>query len=479
MHVFLQPENTNGKDGNNNEIHFLKQSDSSMKRLMNILMCCSIFMDDFYFFREPFDFYYFYIIYFVFILYYIIKTGSLAILPGWFFKYLLVLFGLSLLAGLFYGTLGFSFAKQVIGITFSSTAFYCLLKINKFDVIKIFNTYLSLAFLVALWGIIVEVVLLAGYPISDKIKTTTIGLFRAYSVMSEPYFLAVVLIPALYYLGYRFMTVPKSRFKFDSIVKLPVIFICFILTFSSAGYIALMLMAIMFLYNKNYFSISKGGIRFILLPLFMILALFLVGNLKDYLFEFQARIDDTVGLFTKGSGASISAVSEANSSTFALYSNYVIAQNSFNRNPIFGSGLGSHASNYDKMFSMYFPKDFLIRFGSFNKFDANSLFLRLMSETGLFGLISIFYFLFKFFMRKKGLRNKEFFNLNIINQGIFILIVVRLVRTGNYIGNGFFMFFFIYYYSKKIFEQKKALNYRLKKLEVHNVPPAPDVESIG
>ena len=105
-------------------------------------MCCSIFMDDFYFFREPFDFYYFYIIYFVFILYYIISTGSINLLPGWFFKFLLVLFGLSLLAGLFYNTLTFSFTKQVIGITFSSTAFYCLLKVNKFDLEKIFKIYL-------------------------------------------------------------------------------------------------------------------------------------------------------------------------------------------------------------------------------------------------------------------------------------------------------------------------------------------------
>lgn len=450
-----------------------------MKRLMNVLMCCSIFMDDFYFFREPFDFYYFYIIYFVFIVYYIISTGSFQLLPGWFFKFILVLFGLSLVAGLLYNTLTFSFTKQVIGITFSSIAFYCLLKINKFDLEKIFRTYLNLAFLVALWGIIVEVVLLAGYPISDKIKTTTIGLFRAYSVMSEPYFLAVVLIPALYYYGYRFIAIPKSRFKFESLVKLPVVFICFVLTFSSAGYIALALMAIMFLYNKNYFSISKGGIRFILLPLFLLLALTLLGNLKEYLFEFQARIDDTVGLFTKGAGASTSAVSESNSSTFALYSNFVIAQNSFTRNPLIGSGLGSHATNYDKMFALYFPKDFLIRFGSFNKFDANSLFLRLMSETGLLGLISFFYFMFKFFLKKKGLKKKEFFNLNIINQGIFILFVVRLVRTGNYIGNGFFMFFFIFYYSKKIYEKERAKNLALKKEIKHNVPPAPDIELVS
>lgn len=35
----------------------------------------------------------------------------------------------------------------------------------------------------------------------------------------------------------------------------------------------------------------------------------------------------------------------------------------------------------------------------------------------------------------------------IINQAVFIVFVIRLIRTGNYIGQGFFFFFFLYYFT--------------------------------
>ena len=112
--------------------------------------------------------------------------------------------------------------------------------------------------------------------------------------------------------------------------------------------------------------------------------------------------------------------------------------------------------------SKYFDKDFVIRYGVFNTADANSLFVRLMSETGLLGLSLFFTFLLKNALWRKGYDDPELRDYTLINQGIFIWFLVRLIRTGNYFGNGFFLFFFIYWVTKKIvvkkLKEKKIIN---------------------
>ena len=83
-------------------------------------------------------------------------------------------------------------------------------------------------------------------------------------------------------------------------------------------------------------------------------------------------------------------------------------------------------------------------YGTFNSKDANSLFIRLLSEGGLIGLAIFFIALFAFFVYKRGIDVPEIATLTIINQAVFIMMVIRLLRTGNYIGQGFYFFFFLY-----------------------------------
>jgi hypothetical protein len=408
-------------------------------------------MDDFFFFRQPFDFYYYYLIYLIFIITVIIRNKTIKLLPGWFTWFMVALYAISLGVSNAYSTIGFHLVKQFLGITYSAIAFYLLLSSNSFNLLKIFKIYLNISFIVALWGLITEAFLLYGIPITNKIKATSMGFFRIYSIMGEPYFLAVALIPALYFVIHKTLSDKVFRSNPYNIFKSGVIFVCYVFTFSSAGYLGLLLMILMYMYSANYFSIIEGRLKFLLMPIVVILIIAFYNNLKDAFYEFQVRIDDTLSLFQSTDGKiNNEKISEVNSSTFALYSNYIIAKESFLRNPLFGSGLGSHPINYDITFAKYFPDDFLIRFGSFNKFDANSLFLRLFSETGLFGLFFIFFFLFRYFIGKRYVKIPVFNELNIINQGVFILIIVRLVRTGSYFGNGFFLFIFLYYYTYQL-----------------------------
>jgi hypothetical protein len=269
--------------------------------------------------------------------------------------------------------------------------------------------------------------------------------------MGEPYYLAVVLIPAFFYLLSNFTSMRKFGNLSREFTNMLIVGVCFVLTFSTAGLIGFALVIIFWLYNRKYFSVTNWKIIF--LPLVILLLTVIFTNVKDGWQEFNTKYTETLNAFTVKK-LSKKEASSLNSSSFAIFSNYMIAKASFSDNPITGTGLGTHEKNYLDKFGNFFDEDFLKRYGAFNANDANSLFLRLMSETGLLGLSLFFIFLFKNFLWQRGYANKELRAYTLINQGIFIWFVVRLVRTGNYFGNGFFLFFFIYYFSCKIVKMK-------------------------
>lgn len=423
------------------------------ERLLIFLMVLSIFLDDYiigYSSNEaraasPFDFYYYYLIFLTFLFYYLVKIKKVPWLPSWFLTPLMILFISSFITGLSLGNLSFSMAKQVIGITFSSIAYYNLIRYTKYDLTRLFNIYLNIAFYVAIYGVIEEFLLLRGiYILSDNVKLVSGGFYRVYSIMGEPYFLAVALIPALYHYLNKFFGVKSFRQR-KTFIRLGIILACYVFTFSSAGIIGLGLMFAFILYNHGYFT--PTNVRFILLIL-IVLLFFPSGDKKLFsLKEFEVRMADSYKAFSNSDNLTKAEIAKFNSSTFALYSNYVIAQKSFSENPISGSGLGSHEKTYDEYFGSLFGKKFLIMYGEFNQKDGNSLFIRLMSETGLIGLTLIFLFVFRFMLGRKQIRNPEMVPYIIINQGIFIVFIIRLMRTGNYIGQGFFFFFFLYYFT--------------------------------
>lgn len=422
-------------------------------RLLVFLMVLSMFLDDYIIGNtdsdarraSPFDFYYYYIIFLAFLLIYVIRFKKLPFFPKWFSWTLLILFAASLIAGSLSAKLQFSMAKQFIGITFSAVAYYNLIKFVQFDIKYLFKLYLKLAFYIALIGVIEEYLRLTGFNyLFDNVKQTSTGFYRVYSIMGEPYFLSVVLIPSVYYylslmIGPSYIRDRKQLFHFLIITA------CFFLTFSSAGFVGFAIMLCFVLYNHGYFNPSSG--RFILFVLFF----FLVSpslNLKSIsIKEIEIRIQDSYKAFGGGSSLDKKDIAKLNSSTFALFSNFLIAQKSFSANPAIGSGLGTHEQTYNSYFETLFGKKFLIMYGMFNAKDGNSLFIRLMSETGLLGLFLFFFFMFRFLLSRKHLKNPELSIYIIINQAIFIVFLIRLLRTGNYISQGFFFFFFLYYFS--------------------------------
>lgn len=437
-----------------------------LERYLVILTVFTVFMDDFRFGNEKqralaaFDFYYYYVIWLLFIFYYITKRREIPFWPRWFLLGVLALFTNSVFGGFASDSLKFSMVKQMLGITFSSIAYFSVIKYENFDLPKIFKYYLSGAFWVSLWGLTEQAMHVFGFKYRfggsaienvtrllgfanfwENYKITSTGFNRVYSIMGEPYYLAVALLPALFYLSNKMFGSKNFRdWKYKW--QFGVVALCFLFTFSSAGYVGILMTGFFISVNRGFLDLRRFGLLFI--PVFFIAILPNIARLRTAFFELQVRVDDTVKAFLYKGIMEKKEIAKLNSSTFALYSNFLIAGKSFEAHPYTGSGLGSHEISYDRFFDVFLDKNIKKMYGTFNSKDANSLFIRLLSEGGLIGLTIFFIAFFAFFVYKRGIDVPEIATLTIINQAVFIMMVIRLLRTGNYIGQGFYFFFFLY-----------------------------------
>lgn len=424
------------------------------KQVITWAMVASVFMDDFIIlrFRLPFDFYVYYIVFILSIFYYVRTKKSLSLIPRWFTIAISSLILSTLVVCSLDNTYSLGVLKQVVGLLFTSVAYYTFLEYNNFEIKRLFRMYIFLAFFVALEGLLEELLNLNGiHVLNSKIKVTAEGFYRIYGIMGEPYFLAVVLLPALMFVFSKTTNFERINSKVNNVILFLAIASCFILTFSSAGLIGVACIVFLWMMNKKFLSLNNW--RIIFLPLLLVFIGYTFANIQTEWKEFNIKYTETLTAFSTNSTRK-EDIEKLNTSSFALYSNYVIARQSFSNNPLTGSGLGTHETNYKKYFSTFFSQDFVIRYGVFNTADANSLFVRLMSETGLLGLSLFFGFLLKNFLARRGYDDPELRDYTLINHGIFVLFIVRLVRTGNYFGNGFFLFFFMYYVSYKIVMKK-------------------------
>jgi len=179
-----------------------------------------------------------------------------------------------------------------------------------------------------------------------------------------------------------------------------------------------------------------------LIPIFIFSAYILVPDIKIRINNVLTFVNHPV------------VTSNTHMSIYAIVSNAFIAFKSFTNNVLFGMGLGSHPISYDRFFNLGALKGFLnpaLTLGDgagVCKGDSGSLFLRLFSETGLFGVIVVFYFIIRF-----RFRNDNNNSLFVMNSAAFILFILVLLRQGHYFYNGLFFFVWIYYFSYKIYNK--------------------------
>jgi len=155
--------------------------------------------------------------------------------------------------------------------------------------------------------------------------------------------------------------------------------------------------------------------------------------------DFRIRFDDTVRAAVEGT------VQNANLSTFALISNAFVTSQVISEHPIAGNGLGSHLLSHNVYIgdvpgvAAFEKMDFRgqATMEQLNAADANSLLLRLLSETGLAGLLAVGLFIAHYRAPRGGERAA-------INSAILVYFFAKLLRAGHYFPPEEFFFVFAY-----------------------------------
>lgn len=335
----------------------------------------------------------------------------------------------------------FQFFKIFIGTFVSYLFFYCVLFYFKDRLNELLVLYINASYIVGIIGIFqffsYQIGFEPGYNfawILNKWKITSGGNLgiRVNSLFIEPTYYATFLAPALFFAISR---IAKIQFKIFSLQKACVFVFAYLLSFSGAGFLALFIL--LFIFFLNY-----GLIRYSLLILVTSGTLFYV--FYSYVPEFRDRYQGSIDVFSDGKFK----LGETHGSSIILYNNYRVATENFKRNPFFGTGLGGHPMAFDK-YSI--TKEFDETGISLNKQDANSMALRLLSETGAFGILLFLFFLIK---NSVGRKPKEDSIYWLVSGAMLVCVLLNLIRQGNYFLCGFPFFMWFYYFNKLAYLQK-------------------------
>jgi len=348
------------------------------------------------FFKVPFEFYLAYLIFILYMPFFFAKFG----IPKW----PVLVFMPLLFSGIIFCMTGDNnfqqFFKIFIGF-FSSCLFYhYVVQSYDFDLKELFRLYLISAYFVTLIGLVQLISFQIGFKpgynflwIFNKWNPSFGGLgVRMSSVFSEPAYFAATISPAFFTAVFNiFLT------------------------------IILML-------------INLGTLRYamIFVPLLIVTISYSYKNVP----EFRDRWDGTIEIYSTDNIYDY----DIHGSSFVLYNNSHVAWENFQRHPVFGTGLGGHPTAFDKY--TLTQEEGAVQI-DFNKMDANSMFLRLMSETGVYGLTVMILLLFRSWILKPRAIDDETW---VMSNGLAIIILIYLIRQGHYFLNGFPLFLWLHYY---------------------------------
>jgi hypothetical protein len=401
----------------------------------------SIFINSYVFFKEPFEFYIGYLIYIV-------------LLPGFIFRFgfnrnmffiFLILFVVGIVHVLLGNNTASQFFKVYVGLFLSYFFYYYVVLELEYDIEQLFKWYLKGCYIASLIGVVQFISFKIGFTqgynfhwIFNKWAFIPGGNFgiRINSVFAEPTHLGAVLSAAFFVSLYniiRRQTYGISRLQSIIIVAV------YLLSFSGLGQLGVFLSLI-------FLAVSFGLVRYIvvLVPIMIFAFNFLYNNVA----EFKERLDSTFGLFFGGKKFELGVT---HGSSFILYNNYVVAFENFKSNFLFGTGIGSHPTAFDR-YSI--AKDIKVWGFNLNSADANSMFLRLVSETGLFGVCIFLVIMIKCYV-KRDVNYPTYHWL--VSNSILIMILLNLFRQGHYFLNGFPFFVVLYYFNSVAYKNHKEL----------------------
>lgn len=311
--------------------------------------------------------------------------------------------------------------SQFFGIFFISLYYYNFYKIYEDQIPKVIQDYVYLCF-----GLVV-----IGLPIYF-IQILNGNFEGFHSILSERMNYGALVLPAFFY-SLKNKTFPRYVYQ--------MILLSIVLTGSSIVLISLGVGIL--LIPKRIKIVKLVTLLSIVIVLFFALY-YSYGN-------FRLRIDDTSkGLVQKD-------LSGVNLSTYAILSNLYITSKSFERNPILGSGLGSHEVSHETYIEEIDGIGDFENYINLNSKDANSLFLRVLSDMGLLGITAVFLFIRRFYTKYQTNEN-----LNFISKAILIYFFCKLFRLGHYFSPEMFFFVFGYYFSNRYLYLNTEYDYKFK-----------------
>ncbi|HKC69809.1 MAG TPA: O-antigen ligase family protein [Bacteroidia bacterium] len=412
------------------------------EKVVDFLIYTSIFISTITFFTNPFEGYLHYFIFFLLLPFFINRYG----LPRAPFQIIL----LPLFIGVFQVMMGnnewFLSLKIFLGVLLSTIFYYYVIQHYEMNIEKMFSMYLKWAY----WSAIIAIIQYISFKIHFfpgynyewlfnkwSVVSSGEGLIRINSIYMEPSQLGIMLGPAAFVAVLNIIR--KQQYEYKKYQNF-IILIAIYISKSSTGYVGLFCVIMIIGLNLGYISY---------LLLFLLVGITAAVGLYNSVEEFKSRVDAALGLWVDQNFD----IKNVNTSSFVQYNNAHIAYNNFKEHPFFGTGLGSHSVAFEK----YSYTRSVVKIKGFdnNSADANSLFLRLMSETGLMGIIFIFVIITRCFVGNDGIDNKYW----IISGSVLILILLYLFRQGNYFVNGFPFFVWLYYYNKKAYLEAKQTIY--------------------
>ena len=389
-----------------------------------------LFSSGFVLFKTPFEFYFHYFI-------------LITLIPILFFKYgapkfLVKLLLAPLVVGLIHISFGnnqvFTFIKVIGGLTITLYFFWAWVSLFGSDIYKLFYWYCMSCWVLILIAVLQIISFFIGFNfgydyswVLNKWGFVEGGLvgFRVNSILSEPTYLATALAPATYVSVNNFISKKNHIFnRYQSVV----IIIITLLTTSSIGYLGILISILL--------CTQTIRIRYIFFGI--IISAFTFNLAYNNVQDFRSRVDAAKGLWIDDDYG----ITNTNNSSFVLFNNLHVAKENLKRNPIFGTGLGSHETAFKKftLTKTLLPYDF-----EFNVKDGNSLFIRLCTETGLLGLGFVLLVIARGFIYNVDNQNEYMLKNKIISQSLFVLLVLVLIRQGNYMLNGLPLMFLLYY----------------------------------
>lgn len=407
------------------------------KPIWLFIIYISVFINSLVLFNSPFEFYIGYIAYLLLFPYFLRRHP----LPKRVLAFFLYLFLFGITQILFGNNEAGYFFKVFFGVLLSYIFYYLFIIEMDFAVERLFQLYLKGCYIVAIIGLVqffsYVIKFEPGYNyrwLLNKWGVPVGGNFgiRVNSVFGEPSYYAMFMTSACFVAFYNLLSF--SGYYYSKLQAMIVIISSF-LSFSGAGTLGLFISVFLLMLN---FGLIRYFVVFI--PVGFLGYSYLYNNVED----FRDRVDGTVSIFSTGEFE----IGKTHGSSIVLYNNYHIAVENFKENPL-GTGLGSHPVAFEK-YSI--TKHIKLHGFALNKQDANSMFNRLLSETGLVGILLFIFIIFKFYVGRSPT-----FEINsywIISNAILVMIIVYLLRQGHYFLNGFPFFVWLYYFNWMAYKEK-------------------------